>query len=116
MVAPEPERELRRRRKFGEAFQRAYSAHRAKRLGKTVPAHAFTDLREPALAIGNIVRLNSGGGPLMMVVDDYLLDPETGEWRMGEITVAYRSRDKDKPVVREWDLPRAAVHRVRDAW
>lgn len=86
---------------------------RAKALRKVA---GLTDLREPALRIGDIVRLNAGGGPLMLVVDDFLLDADTGLLRVGYITVAYRSRDKDRPVIREWDLPCSAVHRVRDAW
>lgn len=79
-----------------------------RRLSRISGAGTFTDAREPPLEVGDIVRLNSGGIN-MLVVDAWPGSPL--------ITVAFKVRgEKGAIAVREWDVARAVVHRVRDAW
>jgi uncharacterized protein YodC (DUF2158 family) len=73
---------------------------RANKLSLVAHSEDFQDPREPPLALGNVVRLNSGG-PAMMVVD--CASEQT-------VTVSWMAGGKNH----EQDFPRAGVHRIRD--
>jgi hypothetical protein len=64
------------------------------------PVESFHDPREPPLAIGTRVRLNSGG-PSMLVV----------EIEGQDVTVAYRD-NAGRP--NEYTVPAVYVHRIRE--
>jgi hypothetical protein len=64
------------------------------------PVEAFHDPREPALAIGARVRVNSGGPPMLVVEIDG-----------ADVTVAYRN---DAGRAREYTIPAVCVHRIRE--
>jgi uncharacterized protein YodC (DUF2158 family) len=71
----------------------------ANQLKLVTHSEEFQDSREPALMIGNFVRLNSGG-PRMMVVDI----SECG------VIASWNVQEKN----REQAFPRVCVHRIRD--
>jgi uncharacterized protein YodC (DUF2158 family) len=81
----------------------------------------FNDPREPQLTIGNVVMLNSGGPP-MLVVDFWeemrtpgIFQDEDGRWHKEPkvptqmLVLAWKDRSGR---VHERDLPRPCVHRV----
>jgi len=76
-------------------------------LRKIAPVSAFVDEREPELRLGDVVRLNSGGPPMLVV--DALPGAD-------EIIVAYRLHKNGKLTVNEWPIGRVCVHRVRGLW
>lgn len=66
------------------------------------PPKIYFDKREPSLKIGNVVRLNTGGYP-MLVVDVW----------SDRITVAWKEKSGK---IKEADMHKTVVHRVRDSW
>lgn len=66
------------------------------------PNSRLSDKREPPLSVGNIVKLNTGGYN-MIVVD---VNPDF-------VTVAWKEKSGK---VREADMVKSVLHRVRDSW
>ncbi|MDP1630200.1 MAG: DUF2158 domain-containing protein [Caulobacter sp.] len=78
-------------------FQQNNRRFSAKAITRVARADSFHDAREPALRIGDVVQLNSGG-PAMLVVD----------FEDDSVVAAWRTANG----VEEVEFPKPCVHRV----